>query len=82
MKPLKKGIGAFVSENIKFQHKGITAFIGKNGSGKTTLFKLLSGFLKPTSGYIDYAGSDVFINYEEVKSNIHLISDQLIYIVI
>jgi ABC-2 type transport system ATP-binding protein len=33
--------------------------------------------LKPTSGYIDYEGSDVFMNYEEVKAKIHLISDQL-----
>jgi len=63
--------------NIKFEHKGITAFIGQNGSGKTTLFKLLSGLIKPTSGYIDYDGSDVFMDYEEIKDKIHLISDQL-----
>jgi ABC-type multidrug transport system ATPase subunit len=63
--------------NIKFEHKGITAFIGKNGSGKSTLFKLLSGLLKPISGYIDYEGSDIFMNYEEIKGQVHLISDQL-----
>ena len=63
--------------NIKFEHKGITAFIGQNGSGKTTLFKLLSGLIRPTSGYIDYDGSDVFMDYEEIKDKIHLISDQL-----
>lgn len=73
----KKGPFKVTISNIKFEHKGITAFIGKNGSGKSTFFKLLSGLLKPTSGYIDYKGSDVFMNYEKVKSDIHLISDQV-----
>ncbi|HLD95495.1 MAG TPA: metal ABC transporter ATP-binding protein [Alphaproteobacteria bacterium] len=31
----------------------ITTLIGPNGAGKTTLLKIILGFLKPTSGYID-----------------------------
>jgi branched-chain amino acid transport system ATP-binding protein len=37
----------------------ITALIGPNGAGKTTLFALISGFLKPSSGRIRFAGEDV-----------------------
>lgn len=33
--------------------------IGPNGSGKTTLFNVLSGFLKPTSGRIQFRGEDI-----------------------
>jgi branched-chain amino acid transport system ATP-binding protein len=37
----------------------ITGLIGPNGAGKTTLFAIISGFLKPSSGRISYAGEDV-----------------------
>ena len=33
--------------------------IGPNGSGKSTLFKVLSGFIKPTSGKIMFNGHDL-----------------------
>ncbi len=34
----------------------ITGLIGPNGAGKTTLFNLITGFLKPSSGRIVFAG--------------------------
>mgnify|MGYP005806004195 CR=1 FL=1 len=37
----------------------LTALIGPNGAGKTTLFALVSGFLKPDSGRIRFAGEDI-----------------------
>jgi len=33
--------------------------IGPNGSGKSTLFKVLSGFIKPTSGQVVFKGHDI-----------------------
>jgi len=37
----------------------IVGLIGPNGSGKTTLFNVLSGFLAPSSGRIEFGGSDI-----------------------
>jgi ABC-type branched-subunit amino acid transport system ATPase component len=37
----------------------ITALIGPNGSGKTTLFNLITGYLRPDSGRVDFDGRDI-----------------------
>jgi branched-chain amino acid transport system ATP-binding protein len=37
----------------------LRAVIGPNGAGKTTFFNLISGFLEPTSGRIEFAGADI-----------------------
>ena len=35
------------------------AVIGPNGAGKTTFFNMVSGFLEPTSGTIEFSGHDI-----------------------
>ena len=37
----------------------IHALIGPNGAGKTTCFNLLTKFLRPSSGRIEYGGHDI-----------------------
>jgi ABC-type branched-subunit amino acid transport system ATPase component len=37
----------------------ITALIGPNGSGKTTLFNLITGYLRPDSGRVNFDGRDI-----------------------
>ena len=34
----------------------VTALVGPNGSGKTTAFNLITGYLRPDAGRIDFAG--------------------------
>lgn len=63
--------------NEEFNQKGITAFIGKNGSGKSTMFRLFAGTIKANSGYVEYQGKDVFMNYENVKSDLHLLNSHI-----
>lgn len=39
--------------SLSFQGGNVYGFIGRNGSGKTVLMKLISGFLKPDTGYVE-----------------------------
>jgi ABC-2 type transport system ATP-binding protein len=48
----------------------IVGLLGHNGAGKTTIMKMLTGYLEPTSGYIEIDGLDI----ESQRRNIqHLI---------
>ncbi|MEP7160666.1 MAG: ABC transporter ATP-binding protein [Dermatophilaceae bacterium] len=54
-----RGFTAVNSVDLRVAEGTIHALVGPNGAGKTTLFNLLTGFLKPTSGTITYAGTDI-----------------------
>lgn len=45
--------------SFEVQRGEIRGIIGPNGSGKTTLFNLISGFIKPQSGTIEFHGSQL-----------------------
>ncbi|MCO5310716.1 MAG: ABC transporter ATP-binding protein [Austwickia sp.] len=53
------GFTAVNAVDLAVREGTIHALVGPNGAGKTTLFNLLSGFLHPTSGTINYAGTDI-----------------------
>jgi ABC-2 type transport system ATP-binding protein len=50
-------------------------FLGPNGAGKTTTIRMLTGFLKPTSGSIRINGFDVFKESKKAKEHIGLVPD-------
>jgi branched-chain amino acid transport system ATP-binding protein len=54
-----RGLHALVDYELSLAPLTIHGVIGPNGAGKTTLFHLLSGFLRPTSGTIAFAGRDI-----------------------
>ncbi len=58
---IKKRYGDFQLDldSIQFPENQITGLVGTNGSGKTTTFKLLSGLIKPDSGYISINGQKI-----------------------
>jgi len=57
-----KAFGGLVAvDDVSFEiPKGsIVSIIGPNGAGKTTFFNILTGLYKPTSGRLEFMGSDV-----------------------
>jgi branched-chain amino acid transport system ATP-binding protein len=59
---LTKDFGGFTAVNgvdLKVKRGSIHALIGPNGAGKTTCFNLLTKFLAPSKGAINYNGRDI-----------------------
>ena len=56
--------------NLSVNDNEILTIIGPNGSGKTSLIRIISGFIKPTSGYIKRY-RDVIIGYMPQSININ-----------
>jgi ABC-type branched-subunit amino acid transport system ATPase component len=53
--------GVQVLRDVSFQvpERAIIGLIGPNGAGKSTLFNIVSGFLPPSGGEIEYAGERI-----------------------
>src|SRR5438876_7711631 len=59
---LTKRFGGLIAvNNVSFsvREKEILSVIGPNGAGKSTLFKLISSFLRPTSGEVRLKGERI-----------------------
>jgi branched-chain amino acid transport system ATP-binding protein len=59
---LTREFGGFVAVNdvtLRVERGTIHALIGPNGAGKTTCFNLLTKFLQPTRGTIQFKGRDI-----------------------
>ncbi|HPM73969.1 MAG TPA: ATP-binding cassette domain-containing protein, partial [Spirochaetales bacterium] len=50
------GIRALKGVSLRVDEGEIVTIIGANGAGKSTLLNAISGFLKPTSGYVAFRG--------------------------
>ena len=66
----KKFFSEEVIKNIsmEFQKGRIYGIVGKNGSGKTVLFKLIAGYLKPSSGDIFVMGKKIGVDVDFPQS--------------
>jgi ABC-2 type transport system ATP-binding protein len=56
-------------DNISFEVKKgeILGFLGPNGAGKTTTYRILTGYLQPTSGTIKVKDYDIHEDLLEIK---------------
>ena len=53
------GLVAVNGVNFAVDEGEILAVIGPNGAGKSTLFKLITSFLRPTSGRVVFRGEEI-----------------------
>jgi branched-chain amino acid transport system ATP-binding protein len=53
------GLAAVRDVSLELPAGRLSALIGPNGAGKTTLFALMSGFLVPDTGRIEFDGADI-----------------------
>lgn len=61
-KALHKTFGAVTAANninVAIEQDAIVGLIGSNGAGKTTFINMVTGYLKPSSGSIDFGGRDI-----------------------
>ncbi len=59
-----------VNMNLETGH--IYGIVGKNGAGKTVLFKIIAGFIKPSSGKVTVAGKIIGVD-RDFPDNLGLI---------
>ena len=53
------GLAAIADLNLAVEKGEFFGIIGPNGAGKTTLLNLLTGYLNPSAGYIDFDGQKI-----------------------
>lgn len=53
------GLQAVAGASFDVQRGTIYGLIGPNGSGKTTVFNLLTGFIRPDSGAVEFQGQSI-----------------------
>ncbi|MFA9444209.1 ABC transporter ATP-binding protein [Egicoccus sp. AB-alg6-2] len=53
------GLAAVTGVDLTVADGERRAVIGPNGAGKTTLFNLITGYLRPDSGTVSFAGEDI-----------------------
>ena len=61
--------------NLKIEKGEFFAFLGPNAAGKTTTIKLLTGLLRPTSGWARVCGFDIQADPLEAKRRIGYVPD-------
>lgn len=75
-KQYKNGVQALKGLSLNVKYNEIFTLLGENGAGKSTLIKILTTYLKPSSGNIRILESDILKHAQVVRSEIACVSQQ------
>ena len=76
---LTKRYGSFTAVNginLEVPSGELFGFLGPNGAGKTTTLRMIAGILRPTSGSVQIAGTDLATDPIAAKSKLGFIPDR------
>ena len=76
VKKYKNGVQALNGINISVKTGEIFSLLGQNGAGKSTLIKILTTYLKPTSGKVIMFDQDIHNQTDVVRSTIACVAQQ------
>lgn len=60
------GVRGLDGVSLTFE-RGISGLVGPNGAGKTTMLNVLSGFVSPSSGRVEFDGLDLLSTFQHGK---------------
>ena len=66
-KTLLSGVGFSLAQ------RSLLAVVGPSGAGKSTLLRALTGFRPADEGVVEYAGRDLYAEYDELRQRIGLV---------
>ncbi|MHC1563675.1 FHA domain-containing protein, partial [Actinomycetospora sp. C-140] len=66
-KTLLSGVGFSLAQ------RSLLAVVGPSGAGKSTLLRALTGFRPADEGVVEYAGRDLYADYDELRQRIGLV---------
>lgn len=76
-KQYNNGVEALNSISLNVEKGKIFSLLGKNGAGKSTLIKILTTYIKPTSGIVKILGNDVYKESKEIRKHIACVSQKI-----
>ena len=58
------------------EQRSLLAVVGPSGAGKSTLLRALTGFRPADEGQVEYAGRDLYRDYDELRQRIGLVPQE------
>ena len=58
---------------FSLEQRSLLAVVGPSGAGKSTLLRALTGFRPADEGQVQYAGRDLYADYDELRQRIGLV---------
>lgn len=76
VKQYRNGVQALSGLSLSVNAGEIFSLLGENGAGKSTLIRILTTYLRPTSGGVAMLGKDIYTDAAWIRSQIACVAQQ------